>query len=156
MYIIKNWFIKDKRTEGIFVEKIKEKALKLANKRVAFVGSVNENNVPNIKAMSVVKHNGLKTFYFVSNHSAMRTEHYKRNFNACIYFNNGLNYKGLMLEGIMNIFNDIHIKELIWKNNFKSVFKNGGIHDPDYCVLKFTAKKGRFNYWFKTEAFEIE
>jgi len=138
------------------VEKIKERALKLANKKVAFVGSVNENNVPNIKAMSVVKHNGLKTFYFVSNHSAMRTEHYKRNFNACLYFNDGSIYKGLMLEGIMKIFNDTEIKKLLWRNNFLSAFKNGGIHDPDYCVLKFTAKKGRYSYCFKTEAFEIE
>ena len=138
------------------MEKIKEMALKLANKKIAFVGSVNEYNAPNIKAMAVVKHHGLKTFYFASNHSAMRTEHYKRNFNACIYFNGGPVYKGLMLEGIMKIFNDIDIKKSIWKNNFGSAFKNGGINDPDYCVLKFIAKKGRYHHWFETEAFEIE
>jgi general stress protein 26 len=48
------------------MEKTKEKALKLANKKITFVGSVNENNVPNIKAMLVAKHEGLKTFYFTS------------------------------------------------------------------------------------------
>jgi general stress protein 26 len=53
---------------------IKEKALKLANKKIAFVGSINKNNAPNIKAMLTVKHDGLKTFYFASNNSAMRTE----------------------------------------------------------------------------------
>jgi general stress protein 26 len=138
------------------MEKTKEKVLKLANKKIAFVGSVNENNTPNIKAMLVAKHEGLKTFYFASNNSAMRTEQYKRNSNACIYFNGGLIYKGLMLEGIMEIFNDVDTKKLIWKNNYKSAYKNGGINDPDYCVLKFTAKKGRYYYWFKTETFEIE
>jgi general stress protein 26 len=154
--ILTNWFIKYKPTGGKFKEKTKEKALKLVNKKIVFVGSVNENNVPNIKVMLVAKHHGLKTFYFVSTHSAMRTEHYKRNFNACLYFNGGPIYKGLMLEGIMKIFNDVDTKKLIWKNNFKNPFKNVGIDDPDYCVLKFTAKKGRYHHWFKTEAFEIE
>jgi len=138
------------------MEKTKEKALKLANKKIVFVGSVNENNVPNIKVMVVAKHHGLKTFYFASTHSAMRTEHYKRNFNACLYFNGGPVYKGLMLEGIMKIFNDVDIKELIWKNSFRNPFKNGGIDDPDCCVLIFTAKKGRYHHWFKTEVFEID
>jgi general stress protein 26 len=134
------------------MENIKERALKVANKKIAFVGSVNENNVPNIKAMSVAKHHGLEIFYFVSSHSAVKTEHYKRNFNACLYFNDGPLYKELVLEGVMKIFNDIDIKKSIWKSNFKGAFKNGGINDPDYCVLKFIAKKGRYH----TEAFEID
>jgi len=150
--IFTSWFKKNKRTGRKFMEKIKERALKLANKKIAFVGSVNENNVPNIKAMSVAKHHGLETFYFASSHSAIKTEHYKRNFNACIYFNDGPIYKELVLEGIMKIFNDIEMKKMAWKNDLKSAFKNGGIHDPDYCVLKFTAKKGHYH----TEAFEID
>ena len=35
------------------------------------------------------------------------------------------------------------------------VYKNGGINDPDYCVLKFTAKNGRYYYWYKTDIFEL-
>jgi general stress protein 26 len=133
-----------------------EKALKLANKKIAFVGSVSQNNAPNIKAMLVAKHDGLKTFYFASNNSAMRTEQYKHNNSACIYFNGGPIYKGLMLEGTMEILNDEKNKGLIWQNGMKSVYKNGGVKDPDYCVLKFTAKSGRYYYLFKTETFEIE
>jgi hypothetical protein len=84
---------------GKTMKRIKEKALKLANKKIAFVGSVNNNNAPNIKAMLVVKHDGLKTFYFASNNSAMRTEQYKYNNNACIYFNGGLFIKGSCWKG---------------------------------------------------------
>jgi general stress protein 26 len=138
------------------MKKIKERVLKLANKTIAFVGSVNHSNAPNIKAMIVAKHEGLKTFYFASNNSAMRTEQYKHNNNACIYFKGGLIYKGVMLEGTMEILNDEAIKKQIWRNSFKSAYKNGGINDPDYCVLKFTAKQGRYYYLFETEAFEIE
>jgi general stress protein 26 len=107
------------------MEKIKEKALKLANKKIAFVGSINKNNSPNIKAMLVVKHDRLKTFYFASNNSEMRTEQYKHNNSACIYFNGGIIYKGLMLEGTMEILNDETNKKLIWKNGMKSAYKNG-------------------------------
>jgi general stress protein 26 len=86
---------------------------KLANKKIAFVGSVNKDNAPNIKAMLVAKHEGLKTFYFASNNSALRTEQYKSNNKACIYFNGGPIYKGVMLEGIMEIHNDEEHKKMI-------------------------------------------
>jgi len=131
------------------MKKIYKRALKLANKKVAFVGSVNEHNAPNIKAMPVAKHNGLETFYFITDYSGIKTEHYKRNFNACIYFSGGLVYKELMLEGIMKIFHGDEIKRFMSNNSYK-------IDDPDYCVLQFIAKKGRFHYWLKTEALEIE
>ncbi len=137
------------------MEKTKKRALKLANKKIAFVGSVNEHNVPNIKAMSVIKHNGLETFYFVSNHSEIKTEHYKRNFNACIYFTGGPIYKELILEGIMKVFHGDEIKNFVRMNNNKNAYKNGG-RDSDYCVLQFITKKGRFHHWFKTEAFDID
>ena len=132
------------------------KALQLAKNKIAFVGSVNENNAPNIKAMLVAKHDGLKTFYFASNNSAIRTGQYKNNNKACIYFNGGLIYKGLMLEGTMEILNDIENKKLIWKNGMKNIYKNGGVNDPDYCVLKFIAKNGRYYYWYKTKTFELD
>jgi general stress protein 26 len=137
------------------MKKIKESSLKLAGKKVAFVGSVNKDNAPNIKAMLVMKREGLKTFYFASNNSAIRTEQFKQNNNACVYFSGGPIYRGLMLEGTMEILNDEANKKLIWRNDFKDAYKNGGINDPDYCVLRFTAKTGRYYYMFETESFEI-
>jgi general stress protein 26 len=134
----------------------KEKALKLLKKKVALVGSVNENNVPNIKAMLVMKRNGIKEFYFASNNSSMRVKQFLKNNNASLYFHNEIIYTGIMLEGTIEILNDEINKKLIWDNSFKSVYKNGGINDPDYCVLKFTAKSGRYYSMYKTEIFNIE
>jgi len=133
-----------------------QKSLKLANRKIAFVGSISKDNAPNIKAMLVSKHDGLKTFYFASNNSAMRTEQFKQNKNACLYFNSGPIYRGLMLEGTMEIVNDREIKVLVWNNNYKTVYKNGGINDPDFCVLRFTAQTGRYYYRLSTESFEVE
>jgi len=138
------------------MKRIIKKALRLAGKKIVFLGSVSKDNAPNIKAMIAAKHDGLKTFYFASNYSAMRTEQLKQNKNACLYFNGGLIYRGLMLEGTMEILNDREVKVLVWNNKFKGAYKNGGIDDPDFCVLKFTAKTGRYYFYYSTESFDVE
>lgn len=58
------------------------------NKRkISFIGSIDENGFPNIKAMLKPRqHNGLKEFYFSTNTSALRTGQYLRNPHASIYF----------------------------------------------------------------------
>jgi len=137
------------------MDKTKKTALKLANNKIAFVGSVNEHNVPNVKAMSVVKHDGLATFYFITNNSEVKTEHFKRNFNACIYFTDGSVHKGLMLEGIMKVFDGDDIKKFMSYNNI-NMYKDRGFDVSDYCVLQFVTKKGRFHNWYITESFAIE
>ncbi|MDR1460974.1 MAG: pyridoxamine 5'-phosphate oxidase family protein [Campylobacteraceae bacterium] len=37
-----------------------------------------------------------------------------------------------------------------------TMYCKGGKTDPDYCVLKFTAKSGRYYSNFKSVSFEIE
>ncbi|MCL2138291.1 MAG: pyridoxamine 5'-phosphate oxidase family protein [Treponema sp.] len=138
------------------MKKIKEKAEKLAERKIAYIGSVSSENAPNIKAMLVAKHDGIKTFYFASNNSAMRTEQFKQNKKACVYMNGGLFYKGLMLEGTMEIVNDRETKVLVWNKNLQGIYKNGGVDDPDYCVLKFTAKTARLYCKYESKSFEIE
>jgi general stress protein 26 len=47
-------------------------------------------------------------------------------------------------------------KKLFWKNGMQNIYKNGGVNDPDYCILRFTAKNGRYYYLYKTETFNLE
>jgi general stress protein 26 len=138
------------------MDTVEEKVLKLIHQKIAFVGSITEKNTPNIKAMLIAQRDGNKIFYFASNNSAMRTKQFLQNKNACLYFIDDETYQGLMLEGILEIKNDREHKELIWDKCVKNAYKNGGINDPDYCVLKFTAKIGRYYCGFKTESFEIK
>ncbi len=44
-------------------------------------------------------------------------------------------YVGVMLIGKMEILTDQETRNMIWKT---------GVTDPDYCVLKFTAARGRY------------
>ena len=45
-------------------------------------------------------------------------------------------------------------KEMIWQDG-GTLFYPQGVTDPDYCVLKFTAVKGRYYSNFKSEDFEV-
>ena len=98
----------------------------------------------------------LKEFYFSTNTSSMRVKQFLNNPNASIYFyHKGLiKYTGVMLVGKMEVLTDQESKNMIWRKG-DTIFYKGGVTDPDYCVLKFTAQSGRYYCDLKTEDFEI-
>lgn len=63
--------------------------------------------------------------------------------------------EGVMLTGIMEVLQDAETKQEIWRTG-DTIFYKQGVTDPDYCVLKFTAIKGRHYCDLKTESFDIE
>ena len=125
--------------------------------KVSFICSIDEEGFPNIKAMlKPRKRNGLKEFYFSTNTSSMRVKQFQNNPKASIYFyHKGLiKYVGVMLVGNMEVLTDQETKNSIWKKG-DTIFYKKGVTDPDYCVLKFNAEKGRYYCDLKTESFEI-
>lgn len=128
------------------------------SRKVALLGSVDENGTPNIKAMLAPRQMiGLREFYFSTNLSALRTQQYLKNSQACIYFfRKGLiSYTGVMLRGTMEVVTEQEVKNLLWRKGDTRFYKYG-VADPDYCVLKFTATSGRYYKDLKTEEFEIK
>ena len=136
-----------------------EKIEKFIDKqKVSFICSIDEESYPNVKAMlKPRKRNGLKEFYFSTNTSSMRVKQYQNNSNASIYFyHKGLvKYVGIMLKGKMEVLTDQETKNMIWKKG-DTMFYKKGVTDPDYCVLKFTATRGRYYCDLQTENFYIE
>lgn len=125
--------------------------------KVCFICSVNDENYPNVKAMlKPRKRKGLKEFYFSTNTSSVRVNHYLHNSNACIYFYHKgfIKYTGCMLLGKMEVLTDQQNKNMIWRKG-DTVFYKKGVTDPDYCVLKFTAESGRYYCDLKSENFNI-
>jgi general stress protein 26 len=60
------------------------------------------------------------------------------------------------LEAIaLEVLTDQETKDMIWRKG-DTMFYKGGVTDPDYCVLKFTAEAGRYYCDLKTESFTIE
>lgn len=126
--------------------------------KVSFICSVDDAGFPSIKAMlRPRKRNGLKEFYFSTNTSSMRVKQFQNNPKASIYFyHKGLiKYVGIMLVGNMEVLTDQETKNSIWKKG-DTIFYKEGVTDPDYCVLKFTAEKGRYYCDLKTESFDID
>lgn len=81
----------------------------------AFVGSVDEQGYPNIKAMlQPRKRKGIKEFYFLTNTSSMRVKQFVNDAKACIYFCDRRFFRGVMLRGTMEVLTDIESKSMIW------------------------------------------
>lgn len=122
---------------------------------VAFIGSVDGDGFPNMKAMLPPrKREGIKTFYFTTNTSSMRVSQYRTNPKACIYFCDRRFFRGVMLIGTAEVLEDGESKEMIWREG-DTMYYPEGVTDPDYCVLRFTVTQGRYYSNFKSESFEI-
>lgn len=123
---------------------------------IAFISSIDEDGFPTMKAMLAPrKREGIEIFYFTTNTSSQRVAQYRANKKASIYFCDRRFFRGVMLIGTMEVLDDNESKEMIWKEG-DTMYYPLGVHDPDYCVLRFTAEKGRFYSNFKSETFSIE
>ena len=122
---------------------------------VSFIGSIDPEGFPNMKAMLPPrKREGIGELWFSTNTSSMRVTQYRANPNACVYFYDKRFFRGVMLLGTMEVLEDEVSKEMIWQFG-DTMYYPKGVTDPDYCVLKFTARKGRYYASFKSEDFEI-
>lgn len=122
---------------------------------IAFIGSMDEEGFPNMKAMLTPrKREGIKHFWFTTNTSSMRVRQYRQNPKACIYFYDKRFFRGIMLVGTMEVLEDAASKQMIWREG-DTMYYAQGVTDPDYCVLKFTADRGRYYHSFKSENFEV-
>jgi general stress protein 26 len=123
---------------------------------VSFISSIDIEGFPNTKAMLPPrKREGIKTFFFTTNTSSMRVAQFRKNPKASIYFCDKRFYRGVMLIGIMEVLEDAASKEMIWQEG-DTMYYSKGVTDPDYSVLKFTAKTGRYYTNFSSEDFIVE
>ncbi len=128
----------------------------LKKQKVAFIASVDADGFPNMKAMLMPRKIEGDCFYFSTNTSSLRVAQYRNNAKASVYFfNKGrFRYEGVMLLGTMEVLEDAATKAAIWRPG-DTMFYKQGVTDPDYCVLKFTATRGRHYCDLKTEGFDL-
>ncbi len=129
----------------------------IQKQKTAFVASVDEEGFPNLKAMYTPRKIEGNCFYFSTNMSSLRAQQYLVNPKASIYFyhRGRFQYEGIMLVGTMEVLLTPAIKKEIWQPG-DTIYYPGGISDPDYCVLKFTALRGRRYCGLKSENFNME
>lgn len=118
------------------------------------IGSVDGQGYPTAKAMMKIVHEGLETFYFSTFTSAIRTQQYRENSKACLYFFRSTGKVcGLMLTGHMAVLTDTETKQNFWQDEWK-IYYPLGVTAPDYCILKFTTKNGNYTCGDKKVLFE--
>lgn len=128
----------------------------IAEQKTAFLGSVNEEGYPVIRAMLSPRVIDGNVMYLSTNTSSLKVKQFLANEKACVYFykRGRFKYQGATLLGEMQVCEDQPTKDLIWRFGDKLFYKQG-VTDPDYCVLKFTAKSAEYYCDFKIEKFEL-
>lgn len=88
--------------------------------KTVFISSVDEDGYPNTKAMLTPRiRDGIKVFYFHTNTSSMRVRQYRNDPGACLYACDKRFFRGVMLLGTMEVLEDSHHKELLWREGDK-------------------------------------
>lgn len=121
----------------------------------SFIAYVDHDGYPITKAMLKPRErDGIKTIYFSTNTSSNKVKCYRENNKASVYFIDKRFFRGVSLVGTMEVLETLEVKERIWRKGDIMYYKEG-VNDLDYCVLKFTAMKGRFYSNFKSDDFVI-
>lgn len=121
----------------------------------SFISCVDNEGYPITKAMLKPRErNGIKVLWFSTNTSSNKVQFFKNNPKASVYFVDKRFFRGVSLVGTVEVLETPEAKERLWQEGDTLYYKNG-VTDSDYCVLKFTAVKGRYYSNFKSEDFEI-
>lgn len=129
---------------------------KMADKAsMTLISYMDDEGYPITKAMLKPREReGIKTFWFSTNTSSNKVKFFRENPKASIYFVDKRFFRGVSLMGTVEVLETAEAKERIWQDGDTMYYKEG-VTDPDYCVLKFTATRGRYYSNFKSEDFEI-
>jgi general stress protein 26 len=99
----------------------------------------------------------LSELYFCTNTSSKFAAAISSNPKAGVYFYSRklIVWKGCYLKGDMEIVTDMSVKEKLWYNKYKGAYEEQSYTDPDFCVLRFKPRSGRFYANFTIEDFEF-
>ena len=121
---------------------------------------IDDDGYPTAKAVLPSNNrDSISEMYFVTNTASNYVRQIEKNSKASVYFFNPVLFKGCLLKGTMEVCNDMATKEKLWKNSYAPAYPQGKelkYQDPDFCVLKFTPKCGRYYFMFKKYDFVVE
>lgn len=122
---------------------------------LSFIGSIDEDGFPQIRAMlRPRKREGIKTIYFSTNTPTNKVRHFRNNEKACVYFCAPAAFRGALLIGTMEVLEEQAYKNMLWQEG-DELYYPGGVTDPNYIVLRFTAISGRKYNDFHSDSFDV-
>jgi general stress protein 26 len=135
-------------------EAIRKSLALVNNSKIALLGTNGDEGYPQIKAMLVPDHEGLKYIWFSTNTSSRRIAQLRRDPKACVYFVDFNVWQGLMLVGKMEILQDPESRKRLWHPGDEQYYPRG-VGDPDYSVLRFTADWGNYYHALANVTFPV-
>lgn len=123
--------------------------------KIVYLSYIDSRGFPTTRAMLAPREReGVRVFWFSTNTSSQKVAAFRRNPKGSIYFVDRLFFRGVSLSGTVEVLEDPESKERLWRRG-DTMYYSRGITDPDYCVLRFTAERGRYYRNFKSEDFAI-
>lgn len=122
---------------------------------LATISYIDGEGYPVSKAMLPPRRReGIGCFWFSTNTSSNKVAFFRQNPKASIYFVDRRFYRGVSLLGTVEVLESPAAKAMLWQEGDERYYPLG-VDDPDYCVLKFTAVKGRYYSSYQSEDFSI-
>jgi general stress protein 26 len=127
----------------------------VSRSKIAMLGSNADDGYPNVKAMIKMENEGLQTIWFSTNTSSKRVSQLVMNPKACVYFVDFDQWMGLMLVGDVEVLQDAESRQRLWREGCEMYYPSG-VTDPDYSVLRFTARWGNYYHALSNVTFELQ
>lgn len=113
---------------------------------VITLASVMESGYPRICVLSKIKAEGIRKIWVATGLSGTKTRNFLANpkGSVCCWKDGN----SVTLVGQVAVKTDKNTREEMWVDWFKDHFP-GGVEDPEYCVLEFTAEEATL--WIDSE-----
>ena len=117
----------------------------------AFPSYLDAEGFPTTRAMLPPREReGIRVFWFSTNTSSRKVAAFRDDPRGSIYFVDRRFFRGVSLSGTVEVLEDPESKLRLWQTG-DTLYYPGGVTDPDYCVLRFTAVRGRYYSDFKSQ-----
>ena len=117
----------------------------------ASVGVIDENGYPSVSMISLCHPENISELYFTTSLNSNKAKRLSKNNKASICCFSDENYSNITLVGEAEILTDQESKSKYWLDWFAEIY--GSPEDPNYCVIKFTAK--RASLWINDQGAEF-
>jgi general stress protein 26 len=144
-------------------EKAKMQCIQLMeNAETVYLTTIDLEGFPNTRAMLNLRNKhqypGLVEFfnncntdlsiYFTTNTSSEKVNHILKNPAVSVYYCNPRNWHGVMLNGHIEIINDLAIKKALWQPDWDMYYPEG-VDSEDNAVLRLVPKFLKSYYKFE-------
>lgn len=130
---------------------ISKATLIIRDASIATIAVIDDDGYPRASTISNIKTDGVKTVWFATGLKSGKVKCLMRNNKASVCYHESGN--NITLIGTIEISTDLELKKQLWLDWFINHFPEG-VTDPNYCILKFTAKQALL--WIDSQYEEVE